>query len=241
MAVNLGSRPPFRGDDDCKGAGLPSLRETMRVANARVNGDDFWQSDFESALEKIQEDPQNVQFVSYFIEDYKKLAQVALEKDPSVLEFLRDDCRNDFDLVFLAIDKDGRAFRFAGEECKKNAGLAFHAVSRGCSLIYILLEMRVQDRFIETALKQNGDELEVVRDICGDMEKYVSMALENCPSAFRFASDRIKRDREIILHLMQVNWKIIQYVDIHFRGDKDFIQKAVAIHPSCFRYASLRL
>lgn len=254
--------------------GLPELIETMKQVNHRVklqrDYDDDWEIDFDAAMEKIKEDPENLKHVSHFIDGYWEIAQAACEIDPFAAEFAREDCRNSKEFMFPLISKlgQGEIFLFAGDDLKKDLGCGLIAALNGCPLsklhieikkhkptMIALLQFKVGSLADLTGIHSDdeavvkaaiggigGEQIRFASERIRNMHSFMQLALENGDeTVFQHAGPLLKLNKLKILELIQINWKIIMYVDTWFRDDNEFVGQAIEIDVRIYPFISRRL
>ncbi len=80
---------------------------------------------------------------------------------------------------------------------------------------------------METTEKYPGSEKD-------DMIRKVLKAVKNCPSAFVYASDRLRNDRKFVRQAVNANAEVIKYVSDRFRNDKGIALLAVRVDREVF-------
>lgn len=73
-----------------------------------------------------------------------------------------------------------------------------------------------------------------------DDETIVLNATEYCPDVFKYASDRLKKDKKFILDAMSNNFNfdgtVFLFIDEELKKDIDFVKKVIKATPDAFQY-----
>ncbi len=108
--------------------------------------------------------------------------------------------------------------------------------------------LRGDKQVVMVAVEQTGFALEFATKELRDDEEVVFKALEcyndlESENVFRFASDRLKNDRNFILRSLSENGFVLEFVPEHFRDDEEVVLTAITSidYSSALHDASIRL
>ena len=146
----------------------------------------------------------------------KQVALAAVEQDGAILEYLAPEMQNDRRIVYAA-------FRQRGVSVLKYASA--QVLTDPAFLESIDSETR---EFIANLLKKRTTE---------DLVKTVTLPQK---SQEELAEER-RQEEEKLLYEMLFDYYLIQTLDMGFRGDREFMLKAIKITEENFQYASKKL
>lgn len=154
-------------------------------------------------------------------EDRDYILFVAMNGWISALEFSPDKFKNDKEIMLAAVNKRGNNFKWASYELKQNKKITLTAISHPDNPIKL---RDVVDKFrnnrdvVIAAVKRDGDNL-------------------------KWASNRLKRDREVVLTAIKYSKEpgSFKKVMAQFRDDKEIVIAAVKRNGHDLKWASNRL
>ena len=147
-----------------------------------------------------------------------------VRKDGMRLQYLNTAFRRNPTIVLAAMQSNGSALRFA---LTRNPGIEMAAIkSNGYALEFASDEMRRDQEFVLEALKNNGDDTDVIEYAHDDLKRnreFMLRCVKYCVSTFEFAHKELERDREVVsIVLKQKDMYIRRLNNIRvFRSYKD--------------------
>jgi len=154
-------------------------------------------------------------------EDREFILFVVMNSWAPVLEFCPDKFKNDKEIMLAAVKKWGKNFKWASIELKQNKEIILTAISHPeepISLLYVDDKFRDNRDVVIVAVKRDGENL-------------------------KRASNRLKRDREIVLTAMKDSKEpaSLEIVIEEFKDDKEIVIAAVKRNGHDLKWASNRL
>jgi len=140
-----------------------------------------------------------------------------VSNDGWALHTIPQEFRNDKDVVLAAIAHDGRAFQYASPELQNDREVVITAVTK-CSLVLSLLPKQFQnDKEIVILAIQHGAVFEYASEELRDSLEILFIAMERDTWAINYASNRLKKECEIVRSIIRQYGMSAVFSDPHWR------------------------
>lgn len=162
------------------------------------------------------------------VNDYEKLKSIVLEMKtlkpvfmkvlntlPLLLELASEDLKKDFEVVRAAVLVDGNALEFASQELKKEKIIVLKAINQnGEAIRFSLVNM---DDEIAAAMLKDIKNLKHIPNLMSQ-EVFVRQAVSKLGiAALEFASADIRKNKQFMLEMINIDVKALNYVDAEFQ------------------------
>lgn len=185
--------------------------------------------------------------------DFRKAVAEHLDNKSSVIKLLKNQCiwlsevsdelKKDLSISLLAVKKDGRNFEHLNSEFKKNKEIILAALKSKHSHFYYIFENIPSEILNETeiaeyCLKHDFNTLKYLEPHYADNKE---LLIKINVVSLEYMSERLKKDREIVLHCVSQLGHKLQFASTDFQDDYDVVLVAVKNEGDALRYASERL
>lgn len=109
---------------------------------------------------------------------------------------------------------------------REDPDVQFAVVSFDSQLVYSVFYFESQ-RMAQTAVAKNGLLLRLCAPEFRDNEEIALLAIRNHCSAFRYISDRLKRDRAFVIKAVKIDGDVVDFAD-EFAQDEEIVRHAQA-------------
>lgn len=166
------------------------------------------------------------------------------------LEYAGDNIKDDKEAIETAIEHKGLSLKYASKKLKEDKSLVLKALANTyfvTSYLRDLIPLSLKnDKDLYHCIVDSNQRINLVGvkifnpDICDDIDivmKAVSKDVEN----MRCASDRIKRDKTLMLPLIKNDEHIFEYIGDNLNDDEEVALEALSMNKSNLRFVSKRL
>ena len=197
------------------------------------------------------------------LRDDPEVVLAAIMEDAGALEEAGPTAKNHRETVMAAVTRNGWALQYAGDNLKRDRGLVLEAVAQDCCR-RVIDEVKITDHgrpgsSYPLSLRESGllDDKDIIltvlknrflRDIISvlwyidqqhrDDFDIMKAAVQRNASALRYASDRLKQDRDLVKVLAATDGDRLPY---QFKDDDEIVLIAVRQNGKALRRASDRL
>ena len=202
-------------------------------------GSDEIKDNFNIVLKAIQR-PCNqlcvIQFASDRIRSNREIVQAAIKYDPIALKYVPKNLCDDYDIVFAAVSYFGRALEFASERLRDDYNIVFAAVSiYGCALEFASERLRDYQEIVFAAVSTHRGALEFVYEF-----------LRNGISVFKYASDRLRDDIELVMYaLTNINkyesYDFLECISLRLRTNHNTILQMISKNPHIIKFIDIKI
>ena len=196
---------------------IPKSTFAFQHANASL------QDDPEVALAALKQNDAMWRFVSTRLREDRPFIFAAIECNPMVFKHFTEALKDDTEVAQAAIQKDGFLLEAANPRFRHDKAFLLRAAHAGPMAGAMLL-------FVSDDLKDDAE--------------LVKASVQKESNFFRYASDRLRHDREFVLDLLkhcQHAWQVLLIADERFRDDEEMILAIAAESGHSAIYASERL
>ena len=145
-----------------------------------------------------------------FYEDDEELATFAIEENILAFTFLSDRLKNNREFVFKLLEKGGdflNLYSYLNDDFKSDIEIVRLCLDFSVNIIYRIAPI---------------EDYEIMK-----------RAVENHWSLFEHASDNLRMDRNFILQLATIDWRILESTKPDLYTDIDFVRKTVEVYNNC--------
>lgn len=186
-------------------------------------------------------------------EDFKREVVEHLGDKASVIKLLNNKCirfleiadklKNDRELSLLAVKKNGTNFKYINSEFYKDrdiivAALKYKYADFEHIFENIPSEILNETEIAEYCLKHDFKTLKYLEPHYADNKE---LLIKINVVSLEYMSERLKKDREIVLHCVSQLGHKLQFASTDFQDDYDVVLVAVKNEGDALRYASERL
>ena len=171
----------------------------------------------------------------------KDIALVAVKKDGAILEYLSPEMQDDKDVVIEAVKQRGSGvLKYASEKLQHDDDIL--DLAKQSDQIYrdnleaTIKSMDARQKFLQEERKRLLEEEKKAKENKKLHEQRISNRKETILSELE-----IDEEQRELLERMRYDYYLIQTLDTKFRGNKDFMLRAIKITEENFQYASKQL
>jgi hypothetical protein len=162
----------------------------------------------------------------------------------SKFESVSDRLKNDKEVVLAAVRNNGEAIEFASDSLKNEWEIVCEAINQSCSLEHVSEKFRDDKQIVITAIKKNKYHSNQIRfaseRLKNDREVALS-ALAKCGSDLEYVSSQLKKDKEVVLTAVGNNGMALEFASDELKNDAEIVKLAIKGHLNAFNFASKEL
>lgn len=183
----------------------------------------------------------------FFACDDKDFVLAALNNDSYALRNASERLQDDKEVIFAALKRSGNNLRFASYRLQDDKEVVLAAVNNHYyHTDYAIAKFKDDKHFFLAAITTNSSIFPCSTSKLWDDETYVLGALkydkhDPSRSLFRFASERVKYDRNIVLAAVKIKGQSLQYTSDELRNDKEIALTAVKQNSKALNFISPNL
>jgi hypothetical protein len=149
--------------------------------------------------------------------------------------------RSNYDIVKYIVMMHSRNLKYASPDLRDNQNIVKRAVaSNGFSIKFASKRLQNDVYIIQKAIERSPFVLRKMSNEIRNNIYMVTIAVSDIfgrgGSAFKYASENIKNDKQLLLRLIRVNGNVFKYIKPEFKNDKAFIEQAYDNNGKITRY-----
>ena len=194
--------------------------------------DPIFLNDPDTVLEAVKNDGNALQFAGDDIKKDKTIVFEAVKNNGLALEFADDTLKNDPDIVAAAVNNNGLALQFANSRFQLDRPTVLSAISQNGAAIEFAQTFGDDYDLVFEAVSNNGCALEFA---CPDFQNDDNIVLtaikndySNMYSSFRYANDRLKRNKTFVSEVAKIDGRILDFADESFKKDRQIVMGAAS-------------
>lgn len=212
--------------------------------------DPKWYNDPEIILNAIKQyRPGILWYVNNRLKSDKQFMLCAVKYCGKCLKYAHPQLRNDIDMVKEAVSENGCVLKYASAELQANRDIIQLAIqNNGKAIKYASPDLRNDRNLILQAVKYHLEAFIFVNDIFHNDAEILIEAFRNeklkfphpdNAEPFKYASPRLKADRNVVLNVIKYCGEILQYTN--FTYDREIVLTAITENGMALQYVSSRL
>lgn len=187
----------------------------------------------------------NIYFASQELKEDKDVILTALKSNGFILGNLSKKWCDVDDVVLTALGNNGESFEYASERLKGNVEFVNNALKSKTStkiLEYVSEEIKNNETIVKKAILINEDSIKYASDKIRNNKTIGSMVVKRCGDSFEGLGDKLKDDEGLLKIAIKTSYsRAFRYASNRLKDNKEIVKYAMLFNAYSLQFASNRL